>query len=126
MSFAEWQLVLSSGNQQASDTVWNAIKDKAVKLVASAITASPTKLTLAGSADDIDDKKADIDLTMAKAIPAKLVPAVGTLTQFQATVSSYTPSPFMLTMTDGVLLDKNGNPVGAAAPVHKAPVKKKQ
>jgi tetratricopeptide (TPR) repeat protein len=126
MSFAEWQLVLSSGNQQAADTVWSAIKDKAVKLVANVITASPTKLTLAGSADDIDDKKADINLTMAKPIPAKLVPAVGTLTQFQATVSSYTPSPFMLTMTDGVLLDKAGNPIGtAAAPVHKAPVKKK-
>ncbi len=126
MSFAEWQLVLSSGNQQAADTVWNAIKDKAVKLVANVITASPTKLTLAGSADDIDDKKADINLTMAKPIPAKLVPAVGTLTQFQATVSSYTPSPFMLTMTDGVLLDKAGNPIGtAAAPVHHAPAKKK-
>jgi tetratricopeptide (TPR) repeat protein len=125
MSFAEWQLVLSSGNAQASDTVFSAIKDKAVKLVANVITASPTKLTLAGSADDIDDKKADITLTMAKPLPAKLVPAVGTLTQFQATVSSYTPSPFMLTMTDGVLLDKAGNPVGAAAaPVHKAPAKK--
>jgi len=125
MSFAEWQLVLSSGNQQAADTVWNAIKDKAVKLVANVITASPTKLTLAGSADDIDDKKADINLTMTKAVPAKLVPAAGTLTQFQATVSSYTPSPFMLTMTDGVLLDKSGNPIGAAAaPAHKAPAKK--
>ena len=46
---------------------------------------------------------------------------------FQGTVSSYTPSPFMLNMTDGVLLDKNGKPIGpAAAPVHKAPVKKKQ
>jgi len=127
MSFAEWQLVLSSGNAQASDTVWNAVKDKAVKLVANVITASPTKLTLAGSADDIDDKKADITLTMEKPIPAKLVPAVGTLMQFQATVSSYTPNPFMLTMTDGVLLDKNGNPVGtAAAPAHKAPAKKPQ
>jgi hypothetical protein len=129
MSFAEWQLILSSGNAQAADTVWSAIKDKAVKLVANVITAAPTKLSLAGSADDIDDKKADISLTMEKPIPAKLVPAVGTLTQFQATVSSYTPSPFMLTMTDGVLLDKNGNPVGAAAaPAHKAaaPVKKKQ
>src|SRR5215471_8519328 len=111
MSFAEWQLVLSSGNAQAADTVFNAIKDKPVKLVANVITASPTKLALAGSADDIDDKKADITLTMEKPIPAKLVPAVGTLMQFQATVSSYTPNPFMLTMTDGVLLDKNGNPV---------------
>ena len=128
MSFAEWQLVLSSGNAQASDTVFTALKDKAVKLVANVISASPTKLTLAGSADDIDDKKADITLTMAKPLPAKLVPAVGTLTQFQATVSSYTPSPFMLVMTDGVLLDKAGNPIGtaAAAPAHKAPAKKKQ
>ncbi len=125
MSFAEWQLVLSSGNAQASDTVWSAIKDKTIKLVANVISASPTKLTLAGSADDIDDKKADITLTMTKPLPAKSVPAVGTLTQFEATVSSYTPTPFMLTMTDGVLLDKAGNPVGAAAaPAHKAPAKK--
>jgi hypothetical protein len=29
----------------------------------------------------------------------------------------------MLTMTDGVLLDKNGNPIGAATP-HRAPAKK--
>ena len=29
----------------------------------------------------------------------------------------------MLTMTDGVLLDKNGNPIGPAAPAHKAPAK---
>ena len=76
----------------------------------------PRPLTLAGSADDIDDKKADITLTMAKPLPAKLVPAVGTLTQFQATVTSYTPSPFMLTMTEGVLLDKAGNPVGTPRP----------
>ena len=126
MSFAEWQLVLSSGNAQASDAVWSVIKDKPVKLVANVISASPSKLTLAGSADDIDDKKADINLTMTKPLPAKFVPAVGTLTQFQATVSSYTPSPFMLTMTDGVLLDKAGNPIGTApaAPAHKAPAKK--
>src|SRR5215471_17915304 len=77
MSFAEWQLVLSSGNAQASDIVWNAIKDKAIKLAANVITASPTKLTLAGSADDIDDKKADITLTMEKPLPAKLVPQPG-------------------------------------------------
>ena len=126
MSFAEWQLVLSSGNAQAADTVWSTIKDKAVKLVANVIAASPTKLSLAGSADDIDDKKADIELTMQKPIPAKLLPAVGTLMQFQATVSSYTPSPFMMTMTDGVLLDKNGNPVTTTAtPTHRAPAKKK-
>ncbi len=39
MSFAEWELVLSSGNQQAADTVWNAIKGKAVKLQARLLLA---------------------------------------------------------------------------------------
>jgi tetratricopeptide (TPR) repeat protein len=124
MSFAEWELVLSSGNQQAADTVWNAIKDKAVKLGANVISASASKVMLAGSADDIDDKKPDITLTMAKPIPAKLIPAVGSLMQFQGTVSSYTPNPFMMTMTDGTLLDKNGNPVSTAAPVHHAAPRK--
>src|ERR1035438_1320187 len=73
MSFAEWELVLSSGNQQAADTVWNALKDKAVKLGANVISASASKVTLAGSQDDFDDKKADITLTMAKPLAAKLV-----------------------------------------------------
>ena len=119
LSFAEWELILSSGNQQAADTVWNAIKDKAVKLVASVISATPTTIQLAGSDDDIDAKKADITLTMAKPIPARLMPQVGAMQAFQGTIKSYTPNPFMMTMDDGILLDKNGKPLSTtAAPVH--------
>ena len=118
MSFAEWELVLSSGNQQAADTVWTAIKGKAIKLAANVISATPTTVQLAGSDDDIEAKKADITLTMAKPIPSRLMPQVGTLMTFQGTVSSYTPNPFMMTMTDGVLLDKSGNPISTAPPVH--------
>ena len=118
MSFAEWELVLSSGNQQAADTVWNAIKDKTVNLGANVISASSTEVQLAGSDDDIEAKKADIDLTMKKPIPARLMPTIGTLMVFQGTVSSYTPNPFIMTMTDGVLLDKNGKPITTAAPPH--------
>jgi tetratricopeptide (TPR) repeat protein len=118
MSFAEWELVLSSGNQQAADTVWNAIKGKAVKLAANVISATPTSVQLAGSDDDIEAKKADITLTMTKPIPAKLMPQVGTLMTFQGTVASYTPNPFMLTMSDGILLDKNGNPISTTPAVH--------
>jgi len=123
MNFAEWQLVLSSGNQSAADTVWNVIKDKAVKLGASVISTSASTLQLAGSEDDIDAKKADITVSMTKPLPAKLVPQAGAQIFFQGTVSSYTPNPFMLTFTDGTLLDKNGNPVSTAAPVHHAPHK---
>jgi tetratricopeptide (TPR) repeat protein len=126
MSFAEWQLVLSSGNQTAADTVWNTIKDKAVKLGASVISASASSLQLAGSEDDIDAKKADITVGMAKPLPAKLVPQAGAQIFFQGTVSSYTPNPFMMTFTDGVLLDKNGNPVSTAAPAHHTTTHKKQ
>ena len=125
MSFAEWQLVLSSGNQTAADTVWTALKDKAVKLGASVISASASSLQLAGSEDDIDAKKADITVAMAKPLPTKLVPQAGASIFFQGTVSSYTPNPFMMTFTDGVLLDKNGNPVSTAAPVHHSTTHKK-
>ena len=118
MSFAEWELVLSSGNQQASDTVWNAIKGKAVKLGASVISATPTTVQLAGSDDDIEAKKADITLTMSKPIPSRLMPQPGTMMNFQGTLASYTPNPFMMTMTDGILLDAKGNPVPLGAPVH--------
>src|SRR5271165_3139260 len=114
MNFAEWQLILSSGNQQAADTVWKAIKDKAVKLGANVISATASNVQLAGSADDIEDKKADIALSMAKPIPARLAPQPGTLMNFQGTIESYTPNPFMMTMGDGVLLDKNGKPISTA------------
>ena len=70
MSFAEWELVLSSGNQQAADTVWNTIKGKAVKLQAAVISATANRVQLAGSDDDIEAKKADIALSMDKPIPA--------------------------------------------------------
>ncbi|HZP25379.1 MAG TPA: hypothetical protein VFB04_18200 [Terriglobales bacterium] len=118
MSFAEWELVLSSGNQQAADTVWNAIKGKAVKLGANVISATAGNVQLAGSDDDIEAKKADISLTMAKPIPSRLSPQVGSLMNFQGTIENYTPNPFMMTMSDGVLLDKNGKPVSTGAPVH--------
>jgi len=117
MSFAEWELVLSSGNQQAADTVWNAIKDKAVKLQANVISATPESVQLAGSDDDIEAKKADITLQMTKAIPSRLMQQyvlVGNPMNFQGTIKSYTPSPFMMIMTDGLLLDKNGKPVSTA------------
>ncbi len=118
MSFAEWELVLSSGNQQAADTVWNAIKDKAVKLAANVISATPNTVQLAGSDDDIEAKKADITLTMAKAIPTRLMPQVGTLMAFQGTVSSYTPNPFMMTMTEASAGQERQSGLDRCAGVH--------
>jgi len=73
---------------------------------------SETNIKLAGSQDDIDAKRADIDLTMAAKIPAKLMPKADTDLQFEGTPVSYEPKPFVMTMKEGALLQ-------AAAPAHK-------
>ncbi len=121
MSFAEWELVLSVGTQADQDTVWNALKGKNLQMAEVAvISASPTKLGLAASVDDIDQKRADIELTFPAAIPARMVPKEGDKINFEGTPVSYTPSPFVMVMEKGALLTK-----AAPAPAKKPPVRRK-
>lgn len=118
MSFDEIQFILTSGNQQCSDTVWNAIKDKPLALGGGkVITATATEITVAESYDDINAQppKADITLTMAGEMPAKLIPKEGTTIDFQGKPASFTPNPFMMQLTDGSLVKtKSSEP----APAH--------
>jgi tetratricopeptide (TPR) repeat protein len=123
MNFAEWQMVLSDGTPEDAQKVWSVLKGKPLQMVAHVISiepsskaTDPTKLKLAGSSDDVDAKRADIDLTMSAAIPAKQMPKEDTDFQFQGTPVSYVAKPFLMTMNDGALLVK-------AAP--KPPARKK-
>jgi hypothetical protein len=118
LSFAEWQLVLSSGTPEDQDKVWSAIKGVTLQMEGNVIKASPTELDIAASEDDIQAKKADIALTMDGTIPAKLMPAEGATLDFQGTPVSYTPNPFMMTMEKGALLTKAAP---KKPPVHKRP-----
>jgi hypothetical protein len=105
MSFAEWELVLSEGKPEDVEKVWNVLKDKPLQMAAQVITiVSPTNLKLAGSSDDIEAKRADIDLTMSAPIPPRLMPKEGADFQFQGTPVSYVPKPFVMTMKDGAIL----------------------
>ncbi|MGZ4787395.1 MAG: tetratricopeptide repeat protein [Terriglobales bacterium] len=129
MSFDEIQFILSSGNQQAADTVWNAIKDKPLALGGGkVITASPTQLTIAESYDDINSTppKADITLHMAGEIPAKLMPKEGQNIDIQGRPQSYTPNPFMMILTDGALVRAKGAepPPKHTTPTHRPTHKK--
>jgi hypothetical protein len=117
MDFATWEFVLTNGSQADQDTVWNAIKGKAVQMNGTVITATATEFDIAGSSDDIDAKKADIVLKFEADVPAKLIPKVGASLDFQGEPASYTPNPFMMTMEKGKLLK-----AAAPAPTHKAPV----
>jgi tetratricopeptide (TPR) repeat protein len=123
MSFAEWQLCLSEGTAAAVDKVWTTLKGKPLQMQAHIITidttGKATKLMLAGSEDDIEAKKADIDLTMTAAIPKKDMPKEDTDFQFQGTPTAFTPKPFVMTMDDGAMLVK-ATPK-KTTPVHRKP-----
>jgi len=121
MDFAQWEFILTNGNQADQDAVWTAIKDKPVQMEGKVISAEPDTLTIAGSSDDIDANKGDITLKFEEKLPVKMIPKAGTDGfKFQGNPSSYTPNPFMMTMEKGRLLSQPK----PAAPAHKPAAKK--
>ncbi len=121
MDFATWEFVLSNGSQADQDTVWNAIKGKAVQMNGTIISTEPDTFMIAGSADDIDAKKADITLKFEDRIPASKIPKDGASFDFQGEPASYTPNPFMMVMEKGRLLTKPGATPAKKLPVHHKP-----
>jgi tetratricopeptide (TPR) repeat protein len=122
MSFAEWELVLSVGTPEDQEKVWNTLKGKNLQMAqVQVISASPTKLELAASVDDIDQKRADIELSFPGPIPARSLPKVGDQINFEGTPVSYTPSPFVMVMEKGALLTKAAPAAARKPPVHKTP-----
>lgn len=120
MSFADWQLILSAGEQADADQVWNVIKGITLQMEGIVISATPTEIQIAESQDDIDQKRADIVLTMTGPIPDKLMPEAGATLDFQGVPESYTPSPFVMAMDQGKLLTKAAPPSEKRkAPVHR-------
>jgi tetratricopeptide (TPR) repeat protein len=118
MDFATWEFVLTNGAQEDQDTVWNAIKGKAVQMNGTIISTTPTEFMIAASQDDIDAKKADITLQFEDKVPVKMIPKDGASFDFQGEPASYTPNPFAMVMEKGRLL--NAKPA-AKPPVHHKP-----
>ena len=94
MSFDEFQMIFTSGNQQCADQVWSQIKDKPIAFEGKVI-AMPAKdeLQLAATYEDIQNNKADVDLKFPVDIPAKLVPQIGSMAQVQGVPTSYDATP---------------------------------
>jgi tetratricopeptide (TPR) repeat protein len=126
MSFAEWQLVLSEGTPEDADKVWSVLKGKPLQMQAHIISIdssnkTSTRLQLAGSQDDIDAKRADIDLSMSGPIPAARMPKEDADFQFEGTPVSYVAKPFVMTMNEGALLGKTPPKPAPKPPIHKKP-----
>ncbi len=123
LSFGEWELVLSAGTPEDQAKVWDVIKNVPLQMEGNVIAVDGnTQLQIAGSADDIEAKRTDITLTMVAPIPAVKMPKAGDVFDFQGTPNAYTPTPFMMTMTDGKLLKKAG---ATPAPTKKPPVRRR-
>jgi len=126
MDFGQWELVLSAGDAATQDKVWSQIKGIEVPFAAIVIESTKTKLSLAATADAIEQKKADVVVTMTGPIPATLMPkvAVGQEIQLIAKPDSYTPNPFMMQMVEGQLIAKKEppkTPPKKTTPTHKRP-----
>jgi tetratricopeptide (TPR) repeat protein len=107
MAFAEWELCLSDGAPPDAAKVWDTLKGKPLQMQAHIMSIDSAKqLKLAGSSDDIDAKRPDIDLTMTAAIPKLQMPKQDSDLQFEGTPVSYVPKPFVMTMNEGALLVK--------------------
>ena len=120
LTFAEWELVLSAGKPEDAEKVWNVIKGLPLQMEGIVISVSSAQLEIAASQDDIEKKRADIQLNMTGPIPARLMPKEGGVLDFEGVPASYTPSPFMMVMEKGTLLTKAA-PAPAKKPVRKRP-----
>ncbi len=126
MGFGVWEFIFTSGNQECSDTVWNAIKGKKLQMQGKVLDVTPTVLKIAATEDAINTNTAEITLNMTAAIPAKLLPKANTTLLFEGQPDSYTPNPFMMVMTNGTLLTKAAPPPAKKpAAGRKAPVRRK-
>ena len=124
MSWDEIQMVMTSGNQDAANQVWNGLKGKPIAIEGKVISATPTQLQIAGSYDDIQNSKVDIDLTMVAALPARAVPKEGTMLQFEGTPQTFDPNPFLVHMTDGKFVGSSAKLLEQAPAPKRAPARR--
>ena len=102
-----------------ADEVFDAVKGKSVELPkVLVISATSNVVTVAVSDDAVQSKTADFTFNMKEPIKDADIPVAGASVTLDGTYASYTPSPIMITMSDGALV----LPKKAAAPVHHAPV----
>jgi tetratricopeptide (TPR) repeat protein len=119
MTFDQFELIFTSGNQAAADKVWGQIKGKPIQFEAKVIRAEKYKLMLASTYDDIQNNVADVELTFPVAIPAVLTPKAGEMAKVQGNPATFDAKPFMIHMTEGAFIGKRA----PATPAKKSPTK---
>lgn len=123
MDFGQWELVLSEGDAATQEKVFSAIKGTEVPFAAKVIAATKTTLSLAATADAIQNNVADVEVTMAAPLTTALMPKVGGEIQIQAKPDSYTPKPFLMKMVGGQLIVKSAPKTAPKTTPRKTPTR---
>jgi hypothetical protein len=135
LAISDKEFILTNGKPDDAAKVWDTIKGKSVQIPdALVIESSPTVLKVAVSDDAVQSKTADFTFNMKapeegkkmthlEEVEAKkhadevaAATTVGSKVTLTGTYASYTPSPMMITMSDGDVVLPKKTP--AKPPVH--------
>jgi hypothetical protein len=140
LAVSDKELIFSQGSPEDAAKVWDTMKGKSVQIPdAVVIESSPTVLKVAVSDDAVQSKTADFTFNLtppeegktpaqvaaAKKLAADVAAAtaVGQKVTLSGTYASYTPSPIMITMSDGAVILPKKTPAKPTAVHHAAPHK---
>jgi hypothetical protein len=118
---ATWEFLFQNADPTLADKCLGEIKGQPFAFEAKVISATATELMLAAAEDDIASNTADTQVVMTAAIPAKIMPKVGSMTGVQAIPQSYDKQPYMLHMTDGKLVATHKPAPAHRRPTHRRP-----
>jgi hypothetical protein len=112
LAVSDKEFILTNGKPEDAAKVWDTIKGKSVQFPdTTVISVTDTALLVAVSDDAVQSKTADF--TFQLAAPLKTPPAAGAKVTVTGTYASFTPTPIMITMSDGAVVEPK-----KAAPVH--------
>jgi hypothetical protein len=99
LAVSDREMIFQYGSPEDSAKVWDVFKGKSNQFPdALVIAATESSVQVAISEDAVQGKTADFTFEMAA--PLKTVPEVGSKVTISGTYASFTPKPFMITMSD--------------------------
>jgi hypothetical protein len=113
LALGDKETALQYGKPDDAQKVFDSVKGKSVEFPnVLVVSATDSQLVLEVSDDAVASKTPDFTVNLKE--PTKTIPVAGDKVTVQGTYDSYTPSPLMITMSDGSIVPKK-----AAAPVRR-------
>jgi hypothetical protein len=110
LAVSDKEFILANGKPEDAAKVWDTIKGKSVQFPDTTVIAvNDTSIQVAVSDDAVQSKTADFTFQLKE--PLKTPPAVGAKVTLTGTYASFTPSPIMITMSDGAVVEPKKAPV---------------